>query len=359
MPELDPATVALLNRLRLLGSRPLAGRIAGPHRSSRKGSSLEFADYREYVRGDDPRRLDWRALARLDRPYVREYADERDRVVHLLLDGSASLGFGGKDRCLKELAAALAYVALRQGDRVELTLLRGTTAQRLVSARGPAGRSRVARALSSLDAWQGTTALLPALLAWRGGSSTTTPAGIPATAIPAGTGMTAPATPAGTGVAARDVAGPGGAGSSTPLPVPGSGRTAAGGIAILISDLLDPAAAEPGEYARKIAAVLASAGEGAVVQVLAPDELDPEPWLAGERGRATAEWTLVDSETGSTREVTADDAVLASYRRALTGWLGAWRAACHARGVPHVLVSSGRPLRAVILEELVPAGIVA
>ncbi|PZN06820.1 MAG: DUF58 domain-containing protein, partial [Bacillota bacterium] len=150
----DPATVALLNRLRLLGRRPLAGRIAGPHRSSRKGSSLEFADYREYVRGDDPRRLDWRALARLDRPYVREYADERDRVVHLLLDGSASLGFGGKDRRLKELAAALAYVALRQGDRVELTLLRGTTAQRVAIARGPAGRSGGARGRSASDACQ-------------------------------------------------------------------------------------------------------------------------------------------------------------------------------------------------------------
>ncbi|WPD18638.1 DUF58 domain-containing protein [Thermaerobacter composti] len=380
---LDPATVALLNRLRLLGRRPLAGRMAGPHRSRRKGSSLEFADYREYVRGDDPRRLDWRALARLDRPYVREYADERDRTVHLLLDGSASLGFGGKDRRLRELAAAFAYVALRHGDRVEVTLLRGATARRLVSARGPAGRSRIGRALAALDTWQGTTALLPALLAWWGGASGTpagTPAGTPGS-TPHGTlaGRSAPGTAGADALTPAAVTGgtsghqeavpgaaPAGGGASTAPwgpPAPGGGP-AGGGIAILLSDLLDPVAADPaGEYARQVAGVLAAAGDAAIVQVLAPDELDPAASLSGSgnggAGGAAAEWTLVDAETGSSREVTVDGAVLAAYRRTLAAWVGAWRATCHARGVAHALVSSARPLRAVILEDLAPAGIVA
>lgn len=117
-PLLDPLLMARLERLQLGTRRRLAGRMSGDHRSINRGASLDFAEYREYSPGDDFRRVDYAAMARLDQLLVRLYQAEDDITVRLLVDTSASMGYGGKLRQACRAAAALGFVALVRRDPV-------------------------------------------------------------------------------------------------------------------------------------------------------------------------------------------------------------------------------------------------
>jgi len=117
---LAPSTVATLGRLRLAGRRRVEGRFTGGHASRRYGSSMDFADYREYVPGDDPRRVDVHAHARLGKRLVKLYEAEDEAALRLVVDLSASMGFGRKAQAAREVAAALALVATSGGDRVRV-----------------------------------------------------------------------------------------------------------------------------------------------------------------------------------------------------------------------------------------------
>lgn len=103
--------------------RPTSG-LAGRYRSGKKGSSVEFSDIREYMPGDDIRRIDWNAYARTDRLFVKLYDDEREARYHILLDTSASMAVP-KEKSIHALhiAASIAYMALNSGDRVDITFL--------------------------------------------------------------------------------------------------------------------------------------------------------------------------------------------------------------------------------------------
>lgn len=110
-----------------LGSRfTVEGTLAGAHRSPLKGFSVEFSDYRQYVPGDDLRHLDWRVYGRNERLYIRQYEEECNLRVYLLLDASASMGYGreniSKYRFASKLAGALAYVTAHQQDSVGLSI---------------------------------------------------------------------------------------------------------------------------------------------------------------------------------------------------------------------------------------------
>ena len=118
--------LARLDRL-FMGSRfTVEGQLQGAHRSPQKGFSIEFADYRQYVPGDDLRHLDWRVYARNDRLYIRQYEEECRLRVFLLVDGSASMGYQygeiSKYAYAAKLAGALAYVTVKQQDAVGLTI---------------------------------------------------------------------------------------------------------------------------------------------------------------------------------------------------------------------------------------------
>ena len=117
---LDPQLLATLERLQLGTRRPLAGQISGAHRSRRYGSSLDFADAREYQPGDDYRRIDYLTLARLDQLVIRLYDADDDLRVDLVVDTSASMALDGKLRTAVELAAAIGFVALARRDVVRL-----------------------------------------------------------------------------------------------------------------------------------------------------------------------------------------------------------------------------------------------
>ena len=117
---LEPREFRLLDGLRINPRKSFGGKVRGERLTTKKGISIEFADYREYSEGDDLRHLDWNVLARLDTPVMRTYRDEEDLAVHLLVDGSASMGFGepSKYESAQKLACALGYIALNGGDGV-------------------------------------------------------------------------------------------------------------------------------------------------------------------------------------------------------------------------------------------------
>jgi len=117
---LDVALLATLERLQLRTRRPLAGQISGGHRSRRYGTSLDFADAREYQPGDDYRRIDYLTLARLDQLVIRLYDADDDLRVDLVVDTSASMAIDDKLRTAVELAAAVGFVALTRRDVVRL-----------------------------------------------------------------------------------------------------------------------------------------------------------------------------------------------------------------------------------------------
>lgn len=121
---LDPAVLASIGRLDLIARTTVEGFLTGLHKSPYHGLSQEFAAHRPYIAGDEMRRIDWRVYARTDRLYVKESEEETNAPVRLLLDTSASLLYAPRKVTkldyARYLAAALAYLATRQGDRVGL-----------------------------------------------------------------------------------------------------------------------------------------------------------------------------------------------------------------------------------------------
>jgi len=124
-PFLDPAVVARLGTLELKARTIVEGFLSGLHRSPFKGFSVEFAEYRQYIPGDDLSTIDWKVFARSDRYYVKKFEEETNLDAHLMLDVSGSMGYGSTAMTKFEygacLAAALAYLMNRQRDAVGLT----------------------------------------------------------------------------------------------------------------------------------------------------------------------------------------------------------------------------------------------
>jgi len=123
---LTPEELRRLGRLALGSRYVVEGNLAGAHRSPQRGSSSEFADHRAYIAGDDPKRIDWRVLARTDRYFVRRFEDETNLRVYLVVDRSASMGYASRGRAkldyASHLAAALGYVTVKGRDSVGLFL---------------------------------------------------------------------------------------------------------------------------------------------------------------------------------------------------------------------------------------------
>ena len=123
-PFIDPKVLARLGGLGLHARLPMLGSVSGRHRSPIRGSSLEFAEYRKYVPGDDTRRMDWRAWGRSDRFYIKEYEADTNLRLCLIADTSGSMNFAANGRSkldtLRSLAGTLAYLCAHQGDAVGL-----------------------------------------------------------------------------------------------------------------------------------------------------------------------------------------------------------------------------------------------
>jgi uncharacterized protein (DUF58 family) len=152
-PLLDTKFLAQFEQLELVSRKIFLGRMKGERRSKRKGQSVEFADYRNYVIGDDLRHLDWNLYARLDRLFIRLFLEEEDLHVYLLIDNSLSMDFGTptKLRYAKQIAAALAFIGLVNMDRVVIEAFNNRLTQSMPAARGRRSLWRVLDFLEKLE----------------------------------------------------------------------------------------------------------------------------------------------------------------------------------------------------------------
>ncbi len=139
---LDAQVLSRLAAVPLHARRPMLGNVSGRHASPHRGASVEFAEYRKYVPGDDLRRLDWRAFGRSDRFYVKEFEADTNLRLCAVVDTSGSMNFGStgitKIEYARKLAGSLGYLALQQGDAVGLSCVAKGIVRNLPPKRNPA-----------------------------------------------------------------------------------------------------------------------------------------------------------------------------------------------------------------------------
>ena len=291
----DEKTLRKLERLTLIANKIRTGAIKGARRSTRRGTSIEFADYRNYVRGDDLRRVDWNIYARLQRPFIKLLEDEEDLAVHLLLDASASMDWprtGERDlnKFLygQRVLAGLAYIALGSGDQVTITILRGDGVQHWGPLRGRGHTLGLLLWLEKATA-HGQVNLNQALSDY-----------------------------------AR--------------------RTARAGVCVVLTDLLSPEGYEDG-----LRALQGRGHEVSAIQILSPDEVNPV---------LTGDLKLIDVETGAPQDVTVDESMRALYITRLQAWQAEIDAYCTRRGMHYIAADTGTPWEQLILSELRQARVV-
>jgi uncharacterized protein (DUF58 family) len=163
---LDPQVLARLLPQPLLTRLPMQGSVSGQHKSPHRGSSVEFAEYRNYAPGDDIRRLDWRVFGRTDRFYMKEFEAETNMRCYLVLDCSGSMGFTGKHGSkldyAKRLAATLAYLVVQHGDAAGLICVGEKTISEIPPRRNPSHLQTIFDTLEKAEP-EGETGIVNAL----------------------------------------------------------------------------------------------------------------------------------------------------------------------------------------------------
>ncbi len=285
---LDAAFFDRLSRLRLAMGHRTSMNLTGNRKSIQKGSYMEFSDFREYMPGDDIRRIDWNAYGRLDRFYIKEYMEEKEAVVSILIDTSASMDYGEKKKSelACRLAAAFSYMGLNGMDRVVLYDM---------------GRMHLPFVA------EGGKRALPRFADWLEKRSF-----------------------AGTVDIAKAVGG---------LPMKGTGVT------ILISDFLQEVFLEPEqEILQKMLRFLNYRKQKIVLlHVLAKEELSVE--LTGTRN-------LIDMEDQSTLRVTLDAGSIRAYEKSLQEFTDRIRRECVKAGAFYAVCSTGTDIYRLIFQDL-------
>jgi uncharacterized protein (DUF58 family) len=278
-----------LETLALQVRRAVSGQMGGERRSRRRGQSVEFADYRNYTPGDDFRLIDWNAYARLDRFMLRLFVAEEELPLSLFVDLSGSMDWGkpNKAETARKLAGAIAYVALAALDRVRLTVF----AEGETSGGAPSrGRRAAATLFSRLQSFPAGGVTNYEKLVW---------------------------------------------------PI---GRQRPG-MTVLITDGLGESPLDPA-----LTALQRAHQEGAVLQLLAPQELTPD-WSGDAR--------LKDAETGVEREFTATPLTQGSYMKALTQRTDEIERAAHRRGLRFARLSTSEPIDEMVQITLRRIGLLA
>ena len=163
---LDSQVLARLMGQPLLARLAMEGTVSGQHKSPHRGSSVEFAEYRNYAPGDDIRRLDWRVFGRTDKFFMKEFEAETNLRCYFVLDCSASMGFAGKNGTrfdfARRLIATLAYLVIHQGDAASLICVGEKTVHEVPPRRNPAHLQNIFDILDRLEP-RGETGLIGAL----------------------------------------------------------------------------------------------------------------------------------------------------------------------------------------------------
>ncbi len=162
----EPQKLAKLKNLQFLARSVVEGYISGLHRSPFKGFSSEFAEYREYLPGDDLKHFDWKVFARSDKRYVRQYEEETNLTCTLLLDVSGSMAFGSDGLSKFDyacfLCAALTYLMIQQRDQVGLAVFDSELRRRFPARNSPAHLKNILEQLERIEPG-GETGIAPAL----------------------------------------------------------------------------------------------------------------------------------------------------------------------------------------------------
>lgn len=285
---LTPEFLRKLERLALAARRVPSGVTKGERRSKRKGSSVEFADYRDYVQGDDLRHVDWNIYSRLNVMHLKLFQEQEDLTVHLLIDGSRSMAFGTPPKFdfARQLAATIGYIGLSGYDRVQAAVFSNDGNTKMSPVRGKASAHKFFNFLESATA-AGPTQLAAACKAY-------------------------------------------------------SLQHRTKGMVLFISDLFDEQGFEDAlKHLRAIGPDLY------VVQVMAPEELDPQ---------LTGDLKLIDSETRAQAEISVSRALLKRYAQTRDSFVDSVRAFCHRRGIAHFLTPSNASLEQLTLHVLRRAG---
>ena len=161
---LSPEFINHLERLQIQSKKIIRGKMKGERRSQKKGQSIEFADFRQYVPGDDLRFLDWNVYARVEKLFLKLFMEEEDLSISILLDVSGSMQVGNPSKLLyaKKIAAALAYIGLHAQDRISVFQLNNRIHNALTNIRGRSSAHRIFEFLKFAKA-SGTTGLSTAM----------------------------------------------------------------------------------------------------------------------------------------------------------------------------------------------------
>src|SRR5436309_4333066 len=297
---LTPELLRRLEQFQLLAARRAKSSAKGERRSRARGQSVEFADYRNYVHGDDFRYLDWNLYGRLERLFLKLYEEERELPVRIFLDASESMTFGEprKFDFARQVAAAIGYVALSGFDRVSVIPFpafptNGETGQAPntmeLAVRGALRSVRGKK--SAMQFFQNLTALTA-----------------------------------------------GGAANLNEALRRGALEARQAGVAVVLSDFLDPAGYDTG-----LTALVGRGFQVDIVQILAPEELSPTTY---------GDLRLVDSETGAMQEVTFGRYRMKTYQQAVQNFLQRLREYCQGRGINFFTVSSNMDLQELLLKRL-------
>ncbi len=299
-PLLTPDLLRRLEQFQLLAARRAKSSSKGERRSRARGQSVEFADYRNYVHGDDFRYLDWNLYGRLERLFLKLYEEERELPVRIFLDASESMTFGDprKFDFARQVAAAIGYVALSGFDRVSVIPFPGMPAN---GDRDQASRVAEMAARGALRSVRGKRS---AIQFFQNLSALTA----------------------------------GGAANLNEALRRGALEARVAGLAVVLSDFLDPAGYDAG-----LTALLGRGFQVDIVHILSPDELSPSNF---------GDLRLVDSETGATQEVTFGRYRLKAYQQTVQNFIQRLREFCQARGISFFTASSNTQLEELLLKQL-------
>ncbi len=303
---LSEAFLASLRSLRLHSPRRRVGSTTGERRSIKRGRSVEFADYRNYTPGDDPRRVDWNVYARLERPYIKLFEDEEDLTTHLLVDTSPSMHWRDEDeevtsskwQRIAELVTALGYVTLASGDKL---IVEANNGQRYGPKRSGAAMADLVKFVEQLSTPQSPNS--PNLQSLNLQRSTAN--------------------------AQR---------STLNTWLKRYALDARPGLCILISDMLD----EQG-YADGLNALGSARLDVNVLHTLCPAELDPS---------FVGDLKLKDIETAAVQDMSMDDVALNQYRDRLETWTSEIAAFCRKRGGKYHRTDTSLPIEQILLRDL-------
>ena len=314
---LDPTFLRKLERLRIQARRAFPGTMRGERRSIRRGASVEFRDFRKYEAGDDFRYVDWSIFARLERLMLRQFVEEEDVRIDILLDQSQSMHFGQpttKFGFARRAAAALAFLAVSSLDRVGVATFDSDLRSRIRALRGRGHLHSVLSFLETLSPKQPEMRSTEADSSEDDDQPAPQAAGVSPCEAEVVTNLSA--------VIRRY-----------------QRSNIRSGILFVISDFLDA-----GDFRAEMRLLAHRGFDLNLIQVLAPEEMQP---------RISGDLMLVDSESGAAREVTVTERVLDAYRSALAAHTTSLESFCRATGIGYAMVTADVSFEDLLLKRLV------